>query len=189
MYQRINELQKRYALTLMDSQSDSTSSWAGGRSDMLFVRVSQEQAVSLLTELQSLEGFTHLVLFTAVDFIEEGNFQLTYILQNFEKHQDLAVLVTIDRSHPTMESIHHLWPHAMTYQQEMFEMYGIEFPGSPRLYDDFVLEGWDGPPPMLRDFDTKAYSEETFFPRPGRKTYDTTEYMKEKPYPSEAETW
>jgi len=38
---------------------------------------------------------------------------------------------------------------------------------------------------MRRDFDTKKYSEETYFPRPGRKTHDPKTYMKEKLYPND----
>ena len=50
-----------------------------------------------------------------------------------------------------------------------------------------MLEGWDNIPPMRRDFDTKKYSEETFFPREGRETYDPRKVMEEKSYPKESE--
>jgi len=82
-----------------------------------------------------------------------------------------------------MASIHHLWKQAGTYQRELKEMFGIDFPGSPRVDDSFILEGWDNIPPMRRDFDTKKYSEETFFPRPGRESHDPETYMKSKLYP------
>jgi len=84
-----------------------------------------------------------------------------------------------------MDSIHHLWAQAATYQREMKEMYGVHFPGSPRIDDEFALEGWKDIPPMRRDFDTLAYSERTFFPRPGRETHDPVEYMKQNMYPDE----
>jgi NADH-quinone oxidoreductase subunit C len=42
---------------------------------------------------------------------------------------------------------------------------------------------------MRKEFDTRAYSEETYYVRPGRQTHDTRKHMKEKLYPSEAETW
>ena len=159
------------------------------RENVLFMKVEQDQAVPFITWLKELGGFGHLVLFTAVDFIEQELFQLTYLLHSYEQHHDIVVLVEIDRRKAEMESIHHLWPHAATYQQELFEMFGITFPGSPRLYEDFALEGWQGPPPMRRDFDTKEYSEKTYFPRPGRVTHDPATYMKEQLYPGEAQTW
>lgn len=82
-----------------------------------------------------------------------------------------------------MDSIHHLWAQAATYQRELKEMYGVHFPGSPRVDEEFALEGWKDVPPMRRDFDTLAYSEKTFFPRPGRKSHDPVEYMKKNMYP------
>ena len=53
--------------------------------------------------------------------------------------------------------------------------------------DGFVLEGWDNIPPMRKDFDTKKYVEETYYPRDGRTTKDPSEHMEEKLYPVEAE--
>ena len=36
-----------------------------------------------------------------------------------------------------------------------------DFPGNPRL-TQFILEDWDGPPPMRKDFDSISYSRETY---------------------------
>lgn len=161
------------------------------RPDQAFIRVDKDDAVSLLGHLKRLSGYTHLSFFTAIDRIEEGVFRLLYMVHNYELTHDLGVLVEIPRDGEAcrMDSIHHLWPAAETYQRELREMFGIEFPGSPRLYEDFALEGWEGPPPMRKEFDTRAYSEETYYVRPGRQTHDTRQQMKEKLYPSEAETW
>jgi NADH-quinone oxidoreductase subunit C len=159
------------------------------RQDLAFVQAPMQTAVAFITHLRDLEGYAHLVFFTAIDYIEDGIFRLTYMLHNYRQHHDLGVQVDIPREDAGMESIHHLWPHGATYQRELKEMYGIDFPGSPGVDESFVLEGWHDIPPMRREFDTKAYSEKTYYPRPGRVTYDPTEYMKEKLYPSEAETW
>lgn len=150
-----------------------------------FVTVSQNDAVSMVTHLRDFEGFNHLVLLTAVDWIEDNIFQLTYLLNNNDVKVDLGVRVMIDREEATMTSIHHLWQAAATYQRELKEMFGIDFPGSPRVDEDFILEGWEDIPPYRRDFDTKKYSEETYFPRPGRESHDPAEYMKKKLYPED----
>ena len=84
-----------------------------------------------------------------------------------------------------MESIHPLWKQARVYQRELKEMMGIDFPGSPDVDKPLVLEGWEDIPPMRKDFDTVKYSSNTYFPRPGRKTYEPKEYMKKKLYPEE----
>jgi NADH-quinone oxidoreductase subunit C len=95
----------------------------------------------------------------------------------------LLVHADVDRSRPVVDSIHLLWGQAWTYQREMKEWYGIDFPGSPRVDEEFVLEGWEGPPMMRRDFDSLAYSDATYAERPGRTSHDPAVYMKKSLYP------
>lgn len=157
------------------------------RNNLYWLMVEKEETVPLITYLRDYEGFAHFVLLTAVDWMEEGVFQLTYIVNHPEKHVDIGVRTLISRENATMTSAHHLWEQVATYQRELKEMYGIDFPGSPRVDEEFILEGWDDIPPMRREFDTKKYSEETFFPRPGSKSYNPREYMKQKLYSDDYE--
>ena len=171
----INDIKTRFEISDVIEQ----------RNDLEFLTCKKEQAISLITHLKDIEGFSHLVLISAVDWIEDEKFQVTYILNSPDKKIDFGIRVFIDRNEATMDSAHHLWQHAATYQRELKEMFGIDFPNSPRVDESFILEGWDDIPPMRRDFDTNKYSEETFFPREGRTTNDPTEYMKKKIYPDE----
>ncbi|MBU2652399.1 MAG: NADH-quinone oxidoreductase subunit C [Bacteroidetes bacterium] len=155
------------------------------RDNLTFFTIDKESVVQMLTYLRDYEGFSHFVLMTAVDWIEDGLFQLTYILNNPKEKVDIGIRTVILREKAEMTTAHHLWNQVATYQRELKEMFGIHFPGSPRINEPFLLEGWDDIPPMRRDFDTKKYSEETYFPRPGRKTHDPAEYMKQKLYPNE----
>lgn len=157
------------------------------RSNLLFITLKPAQAVDVITSLRNSENFRHLVMISAVDYIEEGILQLTYLLHNYQRHIDIGIRVNIDREEAYMESIHHLWAAAQVYQRELNEMYGIDFPGSPNIDEPMLLEGWDQIPPMRRDFDTKKYSEETFFPRPGRQSFDPQKVMEDKAYPFEKE--
>ncbi len=161
------------------------------RPDQAYIRVDRDDAIALLSYLQNISGYTHLSFFTAVDRIEDGTFDLLYMLHSYAANHDLGVFVEIPREGEgcAMDSIHHLWPAGETYQRELREMFGVDFPGSPRLGEDFALEGWEDLPPMRRDFDTREYSERVYYVRPGRQTQDTREHMKERLYPSEAETW
>ncbi len=107
------------------------------------------------------------------------------MLHNHENHNDIAIRVEIDRDNPEMISMHHLWKHVGMYQRELYEMFGINFPGSPRIDENFCLEGWQNLPPMRRDFDSKEYSEGLYFPRKGRTTHDPREHMKKQLYPND----
>ena len=172
MNQTIENIKKQFNITKVDTQRDN----------LVYVTVEKDRLLSLLIFLRNNEGMKHFVLMTAVDFIEDDIFQLTYTLNNPDKKFDIGIRIKIDRTIASMESAHSLWPTIATYQREIFEMYGISFPGSPRIDEELMLEGWDEIPPGRRDFDTLKYAEDTFFPREGRSKKDPKEYMKEKIY-------
>ncbi len=150
-----------------------------------FITIKKEQAIIVIQYLKENLGFKHLVLLTAVDFIEEGNFQLTYLLNNPDKKIDLGVRVFIARKEASMETAHHLWATIATYQRELKEMFGIDFPDSPRVNEPFILEGWTDIPPYRRDFDTKAFAQKFYHQREGRETIDPLIHMKKNIYPNE----
>lgn len=153
------------------------------RPDLAFISLEKEQLRPLLLHLRDKEGFTHLVLLTAVDWIENEKFQLTYLLSDRANARDLGLRLMLPRDEASMESIHDIWPTAATYQRELREMFGIDFPDSPGVNEDFILEGWNDIPPYRRDFDTLKYSEETYKDRPGRETRDPEQHMKQQLYP------
>lgn len=168
-------LEKRFKVTETHKQRDN----------FYWLMVEKEETIPMITYLRDYEGFAHFVLLTAVDWIEEGVFQLTYILNQPEKKADIGVRTLISRENATMTSAHHLWEQVATYQRELKEMFGIDFPGSPRVDEEFILEGWEHTPPMRREFDSKKFSEDTYFPRPGSKDEDPRAYMKQKLYPDD----
>lgn len=173
--QVISELKKQF----------SAGEISGAEARLRFITIPKDLAVKAVQFLREMQGYQHLVLLTAVDYIEQEKFQLTYLLHNPDNRTDIGVRVLIDRENASMESAHSLWPTIATYQRELREMFGIQFPGSPGVDDDFILEGWKGLPPYRRDFDTKAFAESFFPQRDGRGSSDPATYMKEKLYPNE----
>ena len=174
MNETVERLQRNFAI------SDIT----GCKPGMTSLKIGRDNAEILIRELRDREGYTHLNFITCIDYIEDGVFTLVYMLHNYSSRDTLSVHVDIDREHAEMTSIHTLWAQAWTYQRELREMYGINFPGSPRLEEDFCLEGWDQIPPMRREFDTKKFSEERFGHREGRHSEVPREQMKVEFYPN-----
>ncbi|MBI9031328.1 NADH-quinone oxidoreductase subunit C [bacterium] len=152
--------------------------------DLYFITLEGNQLVMALGYLKNTLNFKHLAFMQAVDYLEDNKFMLTYMVYNYELKANLGVNVFIDREESSMFSIHRLWEHAWQYQRELYEMFGIDFPGSPRVDEPFIMESWEEMPPMRRDFDTLAYSQKTYFPRPGRETNDPKEQMKKAKYPN-----
>ena len=138
------------------------------RDNQLRVDVDKNLVSSVLLYLKNQLGFIHLNHMSCVDWIEDNQFELVYIIWNPQTKLTVMVHTRIDRENPEMENIDTIWDQAHTYEREFREMYGIEFPGleAPK---EFILEDWSGMPPMRRDFDTKKYAQETYTTRPGRE--------------------
>jgi NADH-quinone oxidoreductase subunit C len=174
MNELLDRLQRSFAVTDINVRKPG----------LVTLKVGKDNAESLIRELRDRAGYTHLNFITCIDYIEDGIFTLVYMLHNYDRKETLGVHVDIDRESAEMASIHTLWAQAWTYQRELREMYGIRFPGSPRLDEDFCLEGWDQIPPMRREFDTKKFSEERFGHREGRHSEVPRDHMKVELYPN-----
>jgi NADH-quinone oxidoreductase subunit C len=157
------------------------------RPGLVFVTLPGGRAVEAVTWMRDRAGFTNLVMISCVDRIEDGLFELVYLLNDPVEMTDIGICVEIGRDEAVMESMHHLWAGVRVYQRELREMYGIDFPGSPGVDEPMILEGWDDIPPMRRDFDTLEYAERTYYPREGRSTRDPATEMAERSYPLDAE--
>ncbi len=113
-------------------------------------------------------GFQHLSHFSCVDWLEEKQFELVFIILNYETMITVIAKTRIDREKPEFPTLLGFWPQVETYEREIREMYGVNFIGNDDTRD-LILEDWDNIPPMRRDFDTVKYSRETFFAREGRE--------------------
>jgi NADH-quinone oxidoreductase subunit C len=126
------------------------------------------QVSSTLLLAKNQYGFKHLNHIACVDWIEDNQFELVYILYNHQTGVTLSIHTKIDRENPEMENIDTIWDQANTYEREMREMYGIEFPGLVGE-KEFILEDWEDTPPMRRDFNTLDYATNTYFHQAGRE--------------------
>lgn len=130
--------------------------------------VKKEIIPSILLYLKEEMGFIHLSHISCVDWLEEGELEVIFIVWSPVEKLKVFVRTRLDRENAVMENIDMIWRQANTYERELREMFGIQFTGLVAP-DEFILEDWQGPPPMRRDFDTAAYAKDTFFERPGRE--------------------
>ena len=138
------------------------------RERRIVASLEKELIPSVLVHAKDNMGFNHLSHMTVVDWIEEEHFEMVYTLWNHEKRVQLIIKTMIPRENAVMANIDTIWRQANTYQREMREMFGIEFPGFVGDHE-FILEDWEEMPPMRRDFDTKEYANKTYFHRKGRE--------------------
>jgi NADH-quinone oxidoreductase subunit C len=142
------------------------------RPDLYMVEVSFETLRPALEWLKRDTAHVQLTLLSVVDWLEEGEFELSYLLTDPSRYVTLVVGCRIPRDGVSVPTVWDLWPQAVTYEQELSEMFGLSFEGSPRSGVPFILESWSDMPPMRRDFDTLAYAREHYEDLPGRSSMD-----------------
>ena len=143
----------------------------------LHVRVSRVHILEMLLSAKHRFGMETLQLISVVDRIEDGVFQLTWILEDPGGSSVFMISSDFPRENCSVPTIGDIWSTAVIFERELHEMYGIDFPGNPRQNEDFLLEDWRELPPMRRDFDTLEYSIRTYGERQIRSHTDPRQYI------------
>jgi len=128
-----------------------------GRERRLWVEINPANIVDACMKVQKI-GFEHLSTISAVDWLEEGRFELVYHLWSYQYNTLLSIKTKIDRKKPSISSINSIWDtYAETCEREIHELFGIDFKGNKNLIPLF-LEDWEGPPPFLKDFNWREFT-------------------------------
>ena len=100
-------------------------------------------------------GFDHANAVSGVDYNREARFEVVYHTSSTgnKNMRDLVLALkeSTPRNAPKVPSLISVWPAVENYERETFEMYAIQFEGHPRLEKLFLLDNWDGPPPLRKD--------------------------------------
>ena len=132
--------------------------------------VNKDDVHSMLSLLKN-DGWKQLSYLSAIDWPEENEFELIYILMNWEKAVHIQIRARLDRENAVMNSIISVFPGCKYYEREAHEFFGIKFPGNPDYEKQLILEEWDDIPPLRKDFDPRAYSDKKFAKREYTQTY------------------
>ena len=126
--------------------------------------VNKEDIHTVLSTLKS-DGWIQLSYLSAIDWIADNQFELVYIVMNWERPVHIQIRTRIERENPVMQSILPIYEGCKYYEREVHEFFGIKFPGNPDHEKQLILEAWDDMPPLRKDFDPRAYSDAHFSKR------------------------
>lgn len=94
---------------------------------------------------------------TAVDwFPAEPRFQITYHLLSHKLKQRIRLIARVSGDSPTIDSITGVWPAANFYEREVFDLFGVNFAGHPRLTRIMMPDNWNGHP-LRKDYPVEGY--------------------------------
>ncbi len=142
----------------LDAVAALKGRWAGvterASLDHPAVNVPAPDLLGVLRALKEEHGFDMLTDVTGVDWTAgpRPRFTVVYHVFSTATHDYVRVAADCaDDASPEMPSATGLWPGADWHEREVFDMFGIRFPGHPDLRRILM---WDGYPhfPLRKDF-------------------------------------
>jgi NADH-quinone oxidoreductase subunit C len=122
----------------------------------LTITVARENIVAAC-EAVKLAGYNFFEDVTAVDWYpQEPRFQLSYHIVSHSLKQRVRLRVLVDSGDASVPSITPAWPSANFYEREVFDLFGIDFPGHPGLTRIMMPEDWQGHP-LRKDYPVEGY--------------------------------
>jgi NADH-quinone oxidoreductase subunit C/D len=76
----------------------------------------------------------------------DSDFSVVYHLTSFERNEDIRIKVALKDKDLNIQSITTIWESANWYEREVFDMFGINFNGHPRLTRILMPKTWQGYP-------------------------------------------
>ena len=113
------------------------------------IGIERDRLLEVMTELAEI-GFDRLGMVTAVDRGEY--FLMVYRLQSRALSSALFVKARVPREDAHIASVCGVWPAANWQEREVFDLFGIDFPGHPDLRRILMPEEYEGHP-LRKDFD------------------------------------
>jgi NADH-quinone oxidoreductase subunit C len=116
--------------------------------------VDPAEIVRVLTCLRDTDGldFEMLVDLTCVDWLGEApRFELVYHLYSVKRNHRLRVKARVPETPAAIDSVAAVYPSANWMEREVFDLYGVRFPGHPDLRRILLYEGFDGHP-LRKDY-------------------------------------
>jgi NADH-quinone oxidoreductase subunit C/D len=76
----------------------------------------------------------------------DSDFTVVYHLSSFGRNEDIRIKVPLKDKDLSISSITNIWESANWYEREVYDMFGIDFLGHPRLTRILMPKTWEGYP-------------------------------------------
>ena len=120
--------------------------------DELTLEIAPAKLASVCGFLKYDQKFIRLSSVTAVDrYPSEPRFEVVYHLHSIERNERLRLKCRLRGDDPAIESLTSVWRGANWYEREVFDLFGIQFPGHPDLRRIMMPDDWEGHP-LRKDY-------------------------------------
>lgn len=83
---------------------------------------------------------------------QETHLEVVYHLISLSTKRDYCIKVKTDRENPSIPSVSEVWSTANWNEREVFDLYGIDFPGHPNMTRIMMPDDWVGHP-LRKDYE------------------------------------
>lgn len=119
----------------------------------LTVNVDFKEWLSFATSLRNHVdlAFDYLFCLTCIDW--KTHLTMVYHLESTQYRHTIVVKSKLDRNHPEINTVSHIWKTAEFHEREVYELFGVNFLHHPDLRLLILPEGWEGKFPLRKDFE------------------------------------
>jgi NADH-quinone oxidoreductase subunit C len=124
------------------------------------IEIAPVDLVSIARHLKEELGFDYLVDITGVDHLDqEPRFEVVYEFSNYVTAVHLRLKVRIETDNASVPTLCPVYQGANWHEREVYDMFGITFPGHPDLRRIIM---WEGYPyhPLRKDFPLEGLSSD-----------------------------
>jgi NADH-quinone oxidoreductase subunit C len=115
------------------------------------------ESIVATAEALKRAGYNFFEDVTAVDWApQEPRMQLSYSFLSLGMKRRVRVIVRLFSENLSVPSVTGVWPAANFYEREVFDLFGIDFPGHPRLTRIMMPLDWQGHP-LRKDYPVEGY--------------------------------
>jgi NADH-quinone oxidoreductase subunit C len=118
-----------------------------------FCVVKKDRIVEVCRFLKAEPGleFDFLEDETAVDWPKKNVLEVVYHLLSYKHRHAIVLKVELDRAKPSVASLDGVWKTANWFEREIWDLFGVEFPGHPDLRRIMLPDDWIGHP-LRKDY-------------------------------------
>ena len=115
--------------------------------------VKAERIVEISRFLRAEAGleFDFLEDLTAVDWPKKNVIEVVYHLVSYKLRHLFKLKVEADRAAPVVPSVEAVWKTANWFEREVYDLFGVDFPGHPDLRRIMLPDDWIGHP-LRKDY-------------------------------------